>query len=100
VSDVYAIVREIRENRLPRNRNFDVHAQPIGEEARRLHRFLRGVERDLAAATHIEVVRGEAGYTVSLTFPSVRLTRVVSLSQEEYALLVEDPTNAARLAPR
>jgi hypothetical protein len=97
VSDVYAIVREIRENRLSRNRNFELHAQPIGEEARRLHRFLRAVERDLSAAEQVTVARSDAGWTVTLAFPAVRLTRVVSLTPEEYEILVEDPAVRARL---
>jgi hypothetical protein len=34
-----------------------------------------------------------------MEFPEVRLTRVVSLTTEEHALLVEDPRIAARLSP-
>lgn len=96
--DVYAIVREIRAERFPRNRNFEAHARAESAEARRLCRFLKGVERDLLAAAHVTVRRAEAGYLVSMGFPAVRLTREVALADEEHALLAEDPRLAARLA--
>jgi hypothetical protein len=99
VSDVYALVRSIRQNRLPRNRNFEVHASALGARARRLHRFLRGVERDLRAASAVEVRQNVAGVTVVMAFPTVRLSRKVVLTVEEHALLVEDPRLAALLAP-
>jgi hypothetical protein len=100
VSDVYALVRDLKENRFPRNRNFDAHTLPVSEEARRLLRFLRGVERDVRAAEVVRVERADGGsYTVTLAFPAVRLTRVVSLTAGEYGLLVEDEALAARLQP-
>src|SRR5262249_29360494 len=100
VSDVYALVRSIRENRLPRNRHFEEHQAPLAAEARRLHRFLRAVERDLRAASSIEVAAGEAGgVVVKMRFPEVRLSRVVSLTPEEHALLVEDARVARLLQP-
>jgi hypothetical protein len=101
VSDVYALVREIRENRLSRNRNFDALAGASGVEARRVHRFLRAVERDLAAASEVEVRQTAAGsFSVAMSFPSVRLTRVLSLTEDELRLLSEDPRLAALLQPR
>jgi hypothetical protein len=100
VSDVYALVRSIRENRLPRNRHFEEHQAPIAAEARRVHRFLRAVERDLRAATSIEVGPGAAGgVVVKMRFPKVRLQRVVALTPEEHALLVEDARLAGLLQP-
>lgn len=89
-SDVYALVREIREKRLPRNRFFDEHATPGGAEARRLHRFLRAVEKDLLAAEEVEVTRDAASWRVTMRFPSVRLSRVVVLSSDDYAILVAE----------
>jgi len=91
VSDVYALVREIRDKRLPRNRFFEAHATTGGAEARRVHRFLRAVEKDLLAADQVEVERAGAGWRVTMRFPSVRLSRVVVLSPDEHAILVEDP---------
>ena len=100
MSDVYALVRDLRENRFPRNRNFEAHEQPLGEEARRVLRFLRGIERDVRAAEVVRVERAEGGcFTLSLAFPAVRLTRVVSLTAGEYGLLVEDAALAERLQP-
>jgi hypothetical protein len=97
--DVYALVRSIRENRWSRNRNFDEHEGPAGAEARRLHRFLRGVERDVRSAGVVRVRRRDGGYTVSMGFPEVRLTRSVALTDEEHALLAEDPQLARLLCP-
>jgi hypothetical protein len=99
VNDVYALVRSLRAATWPRNRHFDAHATPTGAEARRLHRFLRGVERDVRAADSVRVRRHESGVTVEMSFGAVRLSRVVTLSREEHALLVEDADMAARLAP-
>jgi hypothetical protein len=99
VTDVYALVRELRESRFPRNRFFDAHASNSGAEARRVHRFLRAVERDLARAAQIEVNREGARWRVTMRFPSVRLSRVVLLSGDEHAILVENPA-LARLLTR
>jgi hypothetical protein len=98
VTDVYALVRELRESRLPRNRFFDAHATDSGAEARRVHRFLRAVEKDLARAEQIEVDQEGARWRVTMRFPSVRLSRVVLLSSDEHAILVENPALARLLA--
>jgi hypothetical protein len=99
VNDVYALVRSLRAATWPRNRHFEDHATPKGAEARRLHRFLRAVERDVRAADSVHVVRRDGGVVVTMTFGAVRLSRVVALSPEELELLVEDPAVAARLQP-
>jgi len=92
VSDVHAIVRSLRARRFPRNRNFEAHQSRASIEARRLHRFLRGVERDLAAAERVTVARAPAGrFLVEMRFPSVRLTRAVLLTVDDLALLRETP---------
>ncbi len=97
MNDVYALVRSLRDNSFPRNRFFDAHATPSGAAARRLHRFLRGVERDVLSADRVIVhARADGGVTVELAFDAVRLSRSVVLNAEEHALLVED----ARLAPK
>jgi hypothetical protein len=99
VSDVYALVRSIRANRFSRNRHFDEHATPEAAAARRLNRFLRGIERDLLTASHVQVRRDGEGYTVWMQFPAVRLSRRVALSPEEHALLVEDSRLGPLLTP-
>jgi hypothetical protein len=98
VSDVYALVRSLRDNQLPRNRFFDVHATPSGQAARRLLRFLRAVERDILNADRVIVrAREEGGIAVELSFAAVRFSRRVMLTAAEHALLVEDARLAARL---
>jgi hypothetical protein len=97
VNDVYALLRAIRDRRLSRNRNFEEHATKHGAEARRLHRFLLAIERDLMAADTVEVRERDGGVVISMGFASVRLKRVVSLTVEEHALLAEDPRLAERL---
>jgi hypothetical protein len=97
VSDVYALVRSIRANELPRNRHFDTHATAEGAEARRVHRFLRAIERDVETANVVRVRRHDNGYTVVMEFSAVRLRRVVMLTAQEYALLVENERLQERL---
>jgi hypothetical protein len=102
VPDVYALVREIREKRLPRNRNFDAYETADGAEARRLHRFLRGIERDLLAAEEVSVEPPQENgqkrqWRITMRFPSVRLRRIVSLTEDERAILLEDPRVALLL---
>ncbi len=100
MNDVYALVRSLRDKQWPRNRFFEAHATPSGAEARRLHRFLRAVERDVRGADRVTVrSRDGGGVTLELAFEAVRLTRIVSLTPEEHALLSEDPSLAERLRP-
>jgi hypothetical protein len=99
VNDVYDLVRSLRAATWPRNRHFDAHATKSGAEARRLHRFLRGVERDLLAADRVLVRERDGGIVVEMGFEAVRLSRVVSLTRQEHALLVEDPRVATLLRP-
>jgi hypothetical protein len=99
VNDVYDLVRSLRAATWPRNRHFDAHATPTGAEARRLHRFLRAVERDVRNADSVKVRRHKGGVVVEMAFGAVRLSRVVTLSAGEVQLLVEDPDMAVRLQP-
>ncbi|HWE28966.1 MAG TPA: hypothetical protein VHB97_13245, partial [Polyangia bacterium] len=72
MNDVYALVRSLRSATWPRNRHFDAHATPTGAEARRLHRFLRGVERDVRNADSVRVQRSsDGGVTVEMAFGAV-----------------------------
>jgi hypothetical protein len=95
---VLALVRSIRAERLPRNRHFDVHQSVEGHAARRLHRFLRGVERDLMRAHGVGVSAAGDQLHITLEFPEVRSRRVVALTPEEFALIVEDAALRERLA--
>lgn len=96
--DVYALVRSLRDKQWPRNRHFEAHATPSGAAARRLHRFLRAVERDVMGADTVGVQRQPDGSVrVELRFAAVRLCRVVMLTREEHELLVEDPRLADKL---
>lgn len=94
---VYDLVRSLRHNELPRNRYFDLHATAPVERARRIHRFLREIERDLLSAMQIEIEMMADGYRLSLGFPMVRLRRLVTLTHEEHALITENPQIAEKL---
>ncbi|HEX4460898.1 MAG TPA: hypothetical protein VIA18_23120 [Polyangia bacterium] len=99
MNDVYALVRSLRSASWPRNRHFEAHATELGQEARRLHRFLRGLERDVAAADRI-VVRAHADrFVVKLEFDTLKLERVVTLTPQEHAILSEIPALTERLQP-
>lgn len=100
VSDVYALVRSLRADTWSRNRHFEAHATPSGAEARRLFRFLRGLERDIAGADEVVVRRQGAKYVVRLRFTAVRLDRIVTLPRPEYELLLENDAIAERLTLR
>lgn len=91
MSDVYGLVRSIRDKSWSRNRHFDEHATTNGAAARRMNRFLNGIARDLLTAREVRVEREPGRTVISMSFPSVRLTRVVALSDPERALLAEDP---------
>jgi len=100
MSNVYAVLKSLRANELPRNRHFEFHRTPEAAAARRLHRFLRGLERDVLRASHVELMPAEqpgAQRLLSMEFAAVRSTRRVWLNDEEYALLVENPKVATRL---
>jgi hypothetical protein len=99
VNDVYALVRSLRSASWPRNRHFEAHATEIGVEARRLHRFLRGLERDIATADRIIVTPHADRFVVRLEFDTLKLERVVTLTPEEHAILSEIPALVARLTP-
>jgi len=99
VSDVYAVLKSLRANELPRNRHFEFHRTPEAAAARQLHRFLRGLERDVLRATRVTLADDahRPGRLLSLEFAEVRSTRKVWLNDEEFALLRENPKVAARL---
>jgi hypothetical protein len=90
VSDVHALVRSIRGLSYSRNRNFEAHQSRASVEARRLHKFLRTVERDVRAARQVSVTRTGDRFVLEMVFPAVRLRRAVVLDAEDFALLTED----------
>ena len=68
--------------------------------ARRLHRFLRAVGRDILRADRLRVDPQPDGiFSILMDFLAVRLCRRVLLSAAELALLREEPALHARLAP-
>jgi hypothetical protein len=97
MKDVYSLVRSLRDKQLSRNRHFELHATPVGAEARRLHRFLLAIERDLKRASKVHVLQRDGGCVLTLAFSSVRLRRIVALTEAEYALLLEAPEAERRL---
>ncbi len=99
VNDVYALVRSLRAASWPRNRHFEAHATELGQEARRLHRFLRGLERDVATADRVLVRAHADRFVVKLEFDTLKLERVVTLTPEEHAILSEIPALTERLQP-
>ncbi len=96
---IYGLVRDLRAARLPRNRHFELHATPLFRAARRVHRFLRGVELDLRRATLVQASpRPEGGLRLELELGAVRFRRVVDLDARALALLLEDAAVRSALA--
>lgn len=93
------LVRRYRDDpsAMSRNRHFHTFTELVARRARRIARHLR----DLEAAVLREPARAEEQdgcVVVRVTCSKVRATRVAYLTRNEYALLVEDPRVAARLA--
>jgi hypothetical protein len=99
VSSLYSLVRRMREEAVSRNRSYDELSAPLARRARRIDKWLRGLERDLRAGARVVVHRAGDGFRVSLAFPSVRLVRESYLTAEEHALLCADPALEPVLAP-
>ena len=96
---IYELVRALRAHGLPRNRNFEAHATAEARAARRIVRFLRGVEADVLGAERVRSIpRRDGGVVLELSLPSVKLQRTVELDARAYAILIENPTCAARLS--
>jgi len=91
------MVRALRDQRLPRNQNFVVHASAFGARARRVHRLLAAVERDLRRATERTLAVREDGAELKLQFAEVHSHRVVHLALDELDLLRENPEIRALL---
>ncbi len=102
MSDVHALVRSIRDLSYSRNRNFEAHQSRASAEARRLHKFLRTVERDVLAAREVSVTRTRTSdgvrYVLEMVFPTVRMRRAVVLCAEDFELLTENEQLAAVLS--
>jgi hypothetical protein len=105
VAGVLELVARMRRDAFSRNRNFDAFAKADDDaaRARRLWRYLRSLELDLAAygGRHGVQLRvephGEGGRRVVIEVPQVRMRRVAILTAEEYALLREHPDACAVL---
>jgi hypothetical protein len=96
--EIYRIVRALRRKELSRNRHFELHASEAGRVARRVHRFLRGVERDLRRASEVRVARRpDGGVRLELQHAALRARRTIDLDARAHALLLEDAGSAALL---
>ena len=91
----------MRRGAISRNRDFDTFAQAEAEaaRARRICRYLRALEKDLARSRtrighgitiHVERAAG-GGRRITIEVPEVRMRRIAYLSAEEFALLCEHP---------
>lgn len=99
MEEIYDLVRALRDERLPRNRHFELHRSAAAKKARRLHRFLRAVERDLLRSSKVRVSRREGGgVRIELALETLRVTRVIELEPRAHSLLLEDRSIADRLS--
>ena len=98
MDEIYRLVRALREQALPRNRHFEVHAGSAGKRARSIHRFLASVERDLRRATETRsVAHADGGVRLELAVSALQFRRTVELDARAHALLLEDAEIADQL---
>ncbi len=107
VKAVLDLVARMRRGAISRNRDFDIFARAEGEaaRARRIHRYLRALEKDLADSrarigngiTLLVERASDGGRRITIEVPEVRMRRTAILSEEEYALLREHPDARALL---
>ncbi len=100
MSELYQLVRTLRAGDCPsRNRNFEALSHPVARRARKVARRLDSLARELRSGARVEVRRLGDGVAITLEWPEVRLHRTAYLTDEEHALLGDDPSLAALLAP-
>jgi hypothetical protein len=93
---VTQVVRRLREDPgFSRNRFFAALSSPEGRRARRIHRHLRSLERDLAAGAAATVEAGPD--RVRLTLRGRRSARTAFLTRAEWRLLLAAPAVRAAL---
>jgi hypothetical protein len=98
-SDLIRLVRRLRERPRPsRNRQFDELSQPMALAARKVVKRLDGLERELKSGARVTACRHERGVLVTLDYPEMKLRRAAYLTDEEHALLADDPQLAVVLA--
>jgi hypothetical protein len=89
-----ALLAGLGRGRLSRNRHFALLSRPEGRRARRIHRLLLALGRDLRApdaTARIEAVGGVAGlFTLTVDRPRLSFRRVTYLEGEEVDLLCEN----------
>jgi hypothetical protein len=81
------VLRLRAERGFSRNRHFATLSSPEGRRALRIHRHLRSIERDLAAAASVSV--GRDAERVRITLEGRRGRRVAWLSASEFRLFRE-----------
>lgn len=101
VTAILELVRRMRRDDFSRNRNYDAFEGADGgaTRARRLWRYLRSLERDLAAnadrigdGVNLRIEpHDEGGRRITIEVPEVRMRRTAYVSAEEYALLRDHP---------
>jgi hypothetical protein len=97
---IRAYVEQMRSGRLSRNRHFDTFTSAEGRLAQRVHRRLRGLERELLAPgadVRLEHAADPDRYIVTVEYRTVRLRRVAVLTPDELALLCQDARIQRRL---
>lgn len=82
---------------MSRNRNYHTFTDPTARRARRVAHHLRDLEADVLSE-RCRAQEEDGRVVVRVTYSSVQATRVAYLTRGEFALLVEDPRVAARLA--
>ncbi len=93
---VERVVRRLREEPgFSRNRHFATFSSPEGQHALRIHRHLRSIERDLARAASVELLR-EAG-RLRLTLRARAFLRTAFLTPAEFRILWTSPLVRAAL---
>ena len=95
---VYAFVRRMRRERLSRNRHFDELSHPTARRARKILRRLEALAGELRTVADVKARPYEGGVVVAMAWPDIRLERVAYLTDEEHALLLDDPALAGKLA--
>jgi len=101
---VYTVVDGLRRGLISRNKQFLAFETPEARRARRVHRRLIGLSRELlapgvAVALDPPPAAG-APFILTLLRAEVRLRRVAYLAREELRLLCDDPRVRARLRYR
>lgn len=88
--NVTVYLRAMRRGNWSRNRHFEEHRTPTATRARRLFRLLQSIEQDVGRkGALISARRGDGKVTLWMKNEGLRLERMLRLSEEEFALLLD-----------